>query len=104
MNWTWSEIEMKRSQSLSTEVNKGRFVFKFAMISKDILDNLVPFKYIRIRQKLEQWLTKEILDKINIRDKLLRKFIKSIKKNMYSQFSQVRKKFKEMPKMQRQII
>ena len=63
----------------------------FREIFTHILDNLVPFKSVRIRQKTEQWMTKEILDKINIRDKLLRNFKRHpSNKDVYSKFCQVR--------------
>ena len=63
----------------------------FKVIFTQVLDQLVPHKCIRIKQRSEKWMTQEILDKIHTRDKLIRTYQRDKSdKNAYHQYCRLR--------------
>lgn len=65
----------------------------------EVLDKVAPFKEIRLKIKSQPWITSDILDNIQQRDKLLQKFKKSKDKDHYKQYCQMRNKVQRAVKM-----
>ena len=63
----------------------------FREIFTQVLDELVPFKSVRIKQSTEKWMTHEILDKIHLRDKLIRRYQRNkSNQGLYKQYCKLR--------------
>ena len=66
---------------------------EFVLIFRAVLDRVAPYRDIRIKQKTEPWMNREILCQIRKRDALLTKFKKDKSQTeVYSEYCRIRNK------------
>ena len=80
----WSSLYLCRNVENAWE--------KFGSIFHSILDDIAPFRDMKIRQHTEPWMTSEILDDIRKRDELLTIYKKTKSDHHYKQFCTERNK------------
>lgn len=86
----WSQLYLCRNVQEAWE--------KFRSLFHSKLDDIAPFRDLKVKQKTEPWMTSDILENIRQRDDLLQKYNKSKDKQQYMQFCKLRNK------LQRDII
>lgn len=67
-----------------TEVDQAWCAFKSKFLS--VIDNIAPFRQIRVKLNTEPWMTGEILHLIHERDRLLHKFKKLKEHSWYDKY------------------
>ena len=80
----WSDVLVANS------VDDAWYAFKIKFLN--ILDSVVPFKKIRIKQRTELWMTNEILHLIHERDTALHQFHLTDEEQWYKRFIYFRNK------------
>ena len=60
------------------------------------IDNIAPMKEVRIKQRTQPWITNEILQCINDRDKAFRVYKKDSSDDIFSNFKELRNKTQTM--------
>ena len=80
----WSSLYLCRSVQDAWE--------KFRSLFHSTLDDIAPYRDIKIRQQTEPWMTSEILDNIRIRDDLLQTYKRTENKHQYAQYCKIRNK------------
>lgn len=80
----WSSLYLCRSVQDAWE--------KFRSLFHSTLDDIAPYRDIKIRQQTEPWMTSEILDNIRNRDDLLRTYKRTGNKHQYVQYCKIRNK------------
>ncbi|KAK3085363.1 hypothetical protein FSP39_002164 [Pinctada imbricata] len=81
---------------IAEDVNDAWIVFK--NIFSETLDAVAPIKEIRLKQRTEPWITSDILEHIQLRDKLLYQFKKSRTEEDYSLYRKARNQVQYMCK------
>ena len=80
----WSQV------FLSDDVNTAWNIFKD--IFSSVLDNIVPFKQIRLKQRSEPWMDSDILETIQERDKAFHKYKQNKSEGFFNTFKTLRNK------------
>lgn len=80
----WSSLLLCRNVNEAWE--------KFRSLFHSVLDNVAPYRDIKIRQQTEPWMTSDILENIRKRDDLLHMYKKTQNKYQYAQFCKIRNK------------
>ena len=87
-NHDWSMVDK------SDNVEGAWQIFKTAFLN--IVDDIAPYKYMRIKQRTEAWMTGEILQCIRDRYNNFRKFKKSNDPDQYKRYVSLRNKVQSM--------
>lgn len=74
-NTDWSEVFISNDVNVAWE--------KFKCLFLNVIDNVAPLKWIRIKQRTEDWMTADILNDIEERDRLLGKYNRNKSKKEY---------------------